>query len=280
MWTNKHYLKYVVMDIYHLDSFLSDRNWDLENPKVVDLGRPQQTIRCSVAVLNEVWCGYRNRIYVVEPRTAKIKKWFETTTRPESQVRHLATAGEGVWVSVRLDSILRLFHAETGQLLQEVELDPFIQKMFGFVNLGFFMTKVSSMAVFCNRLWVGTASGIILSFLFSSGLCSESTAKESEPERGPYCSLEHAQVSFHGHRDAVKFFACVPACINTSSLGGEGKNTGNFNMLVMSGGEGYINFRIGDETGDTCEDYGELLMANPRSRKSERSHLIIWQLQI
>lgn len=26
----------------------------------------------------------------------------------------------------------------------------------------------------------------------------------------PYCSMAHAQLSFHGHRDAVKFFAAVP----------------------------------------------------------------------
>ena len=26
----------------------------------------------------------------------------------------------------------------------------------------------------------------------------------------PYCSMAHAQLSFHGHKDAVKFFAAVP----------------------------------------------------------------------
>lgn len=26
----------------------------------------------------------------------------------------------------------------------------------------------------------------------------------------PYCSMAHAQLSFHGHRDAVKFFTAVP----------------------------------------------------------------------
>lgn len=26
----------------------------------------------------------------------------------------------------------------------------------------------------------------------------------------PYCSMAHAQLSFHGHRDAVKFFVAVP----------------------------------------------------------------------
>lgn len=26
----------------------------------------------------------------------------------------------------------------------------------------------------------------------------------------PYCTMAHAQLSFHGHRDSVKFFVAVP----------------------------------------------------------------------
>lgn len=29
----------------------------------------------------------------------------------------------------------------------------------------------------------------------------------------PYCSMAHAQLSFHGHRDAVKMFVAVPGTI-------------------------------------------------------------------
>lgn len=29
----------------------------------------------------------------------------------------------------------------------------------------------------------------------------------------PYCSMAQAQLSFHGHRDAVKFFVAVPGNI-------------------------------------------------------------------
>jgi hypothetical protein len=36
----------------------------------------------------------------------------------------------------------------------------------------------------------------------------------------PYCSMAQAQLSFHGHKDAVKFFVAVPGTItkNTSIL--------------------------------------------------------------
>ena len=29
----------------------------------------------------------------------------------------------------------------------------------------------------------------------------------------PYCSMAHAQLSFHGHRDAVKMFVAVPGML-------------------------------------------------------------------
>ncbi|XP_068097162.1 C-Jun-amino-terminal kinase-interacting protein 4-like [Hyperolius riggenbachi] len=263
------------------------RNWDLDNPKVMDLGKPQQSIRCCVPVRGEVWCGYRNRIYIVDPRTAKIKQWFEATPRTESQVRHLAVAGDGVWVSVRLDSILRLFHAKTGQPLQELELEPFIQRMLGASSFGMSMTQVSALSVFSGRLWIGTACGVIVSIPFCKEMDSrseqtsdkETSTQDQFSQRASYCSMEYAQISFHGHRDAVKFFACVPGCINPSLPGGGSEPAGNSTMLVMSGGEGYINFKIGDETGDTEEGCGDLLLTNQRYRRTERSHLIVWQIQ-
>lgn len=33
----------------------------------------------------------------------------------------------------------------------------------------------------------------------------------------PYCSMAHAQLSFHGHRDAVKMFVAVPGKIKPSN---------------------------------------------------------------
>ena len=78
----------------------------------------------------------------------------------------------------------------------------------------------------------------------------------------PFCSMAQAQLSFHGHRDAVKFFVSVPGHggLTSGSLTSptssrppppssppkciEGKDHAS-SMLVMSGGEGYIDFRIG-----------------------------------
>lgn len=49
-------------------------------------------------------------------------------------------------------------------------------------------------------------------------------------------------------------------------------------VLVMSGGEGYIDFRMGDEVGESEEMDESTLKLQPFLAKAERSHLIVWQV--
>lgn len=62
---------------------------------------------------------------------APLQKSFDAHPRKESQVRQLAWVGDGIWVSIRLDSTLRLFHAHTYQHLQDVDIEPYVSKMLG-----------------------------------------------------------------------------------------------------------------------------------------------------
>ena len=60
-----------------------------------------------------------------------VQKTFDAHPRKESQVRQLSWVGDGVWVSIRLDSTLRLYHAYTHQHLQDVDIEPYVSKMLG-----------------------------------------------------------------------------------------------------------------------------------------------------
>lgn len=181
--------------------------------------------------------------------------------RRESQVRQLAWLGDGVWISIRLDSTLRLYHAHTYQHLQDVDIEPYVSKMLGTGKLGFSFVRITALLISSNRLWIGTGNGVIISVPLSE---SKSETTESNrlltlanfhniivgaggsmavsriqtsgnkgdapgvgvrifaSERGvtpgsfiPYCSMAHAQLSFHGHRDAVKMFVAVPGTFRT-----------------------------------------------------------------
>ncbi|KAM4535652.1 sperm associated antigen 9a isoform 3-T3 [Fundulus diaphanus] len=285
----------------------TDGQWDLTNYHLLDLGRPHHSIRCMTVVHDKVWCGYRNKIYVIQPKTMRIEKSFDAHPRKESQVRQLAWVGDGIWVSIRLDSTLRLFHAHTYQHLQDVDIEPYVSKMLGTGKLGFSFVRITALVVSCNRLWVGTGNGVIISIPLSeanktTGLvpnrpgsavrvysddCSEGVGPCSFV---PYCSMAHAQLCFHGHRDAVKFFVTVPgqampppgsADSGSDDPPSECSDTATSEpktYLVMSGGEGYIDFRIGDE-GSELEGLTEQASSQPVApAKAERSHLIVWQV--
>lgn len=108
-----------------------DGQWDLLNYHLLDLGKPQASIRCMIRVHNKVWCGYRNKIFEINPRTMTVDATFDAHPRKESQVRQMAWIGDGVWVSIRLDSTLRLYHAHTHEHLQDVDVEPYVSKMLG-----------------------------------------------------------------------------------------------------------------------------------------------------
>lgn len=51
-----------------------DGQWDLSQYHVITLGSPQHSIRCMTVVLGKtVWCGYRNKIHVIDPISLKLE---------------------------------------------------------------------------------------------------------------------------------------------------------------------------------------------------------------
>uniref|UniRef100_A0A8C1J0B2 C-Jun-amino-terminal kinase-interacting protein 3 n=1 Tax=Cyprinus carpio TaxID=7962 RepID=A0A8C1J0B2_CYPCA len=282
-----------------------DGQWDLSNYHLMDLGRPHHSIRCMAVVHDKVWCGNKNKIHVIQPKSMQIEKSFDAHPRKESQVRQLAWIGDGVWVSIRLDSTLRLYHAHTHQHLQDVDIEPYVSKMLGTGKLGFSFVRITALLIGGNRLWVGTGNGVIISIPLtetnkvsptSSGGVIHVYADDSNSEKSsfiPYCSMAQAQLCFHGHRDAVKFFVSVPgnvlATLNGSVLDSPSESQGSSaptdaeaqsvqNVLVLSGGEGYIDFRIGDGEDETEEADSEAPQMKPALSKAERSHIIVWQV--
>ncbi|RXN12807.1 C-Jun-amino-terminal kinase-interacting 3-like isoform X7 [Labeo rohita] len=271
--------------------------------------------RAGTSAAPTMWLGAQNGCVQLEKMPpfnqtqrlcTEFGKSFDAHPRKESQVRQLAWIGDGVWVSIRLDSTLRLYHALTHQHLQDVDIEPYVSKMLGTGKLGFSFVRITALLIGGNRLWVGTGNGVIISIPLtetnkvsptSSGGVIHVYADDSNSEKSsfiPYCSMAQAQLCFHGHRDAVKFFVSVPgnvlATLNGSVLDSPSESQGSSaptdteaqsvqNVLVLSGGEGYIDFRIGDgEDDETEEADDEAPQMKPALSKAERSHIIVWQV--
>ncbi|CAG9856362.1 unnamed protein product [Phyllotreta striolata] len=284
-----------------------DGEWDLSQYHLVQIGLPSQSVRQLAVVGDKVWCGYRNKIHVLQPHDLTIVRTLEAHPRRESPVRQMAWLGEGVWVSIRLDSTLRLYHAHTYQHLQDVDIEPYVSKMLGTGKLGFSLVRITSLLISSNRLWIGTSNGVIISVPLAdnNGQAGAIVVKRASTPGGvvrvsqpplpgsfvPYCTMAHAQLSFHGHRDNVKFFVAVPGnggmsaastpseAMSVSSVGVNSKAPSA--MLVISGGEGYVDFRIGDEMEDSMIGQQDVIVQGEMEeslRKNNLSHLVVWQV--
>lgn len=306
----------------------ADGQWNFNNYHLLDLGRPHHSIRCMSVVHDKVWCGYRNKIQVIHPRSMKVEKTFDAHPRRESQVRQLAWIGDGVWVSIRLDSTLRLYNAHTYHHLQDIDIEPYVSKMLGTGKLGFSFVRITSLMLTNDRLWVGTGNGVILSVPLVAARPARddgetptsspgkggtgapggavrvysNEGKDGEATRGasfmPYCSMVNAQLSFHGHRDSVKFFVAVPGSMKrisqpplpSRSVSPSGlparsspeKTMTESLLLVLSGGEGYVDFRLGDGEETALEEQGgDLISVTTRGQSTnERSHIMVWQVSV
>uniref|UniRef100_A0A3B4BJ48 Uncharacterized protein n=1 Tax=Periophthalmus magnuspinnatus TaxID=409849 RepID=A0A3B4BJ48_9GOBI len=246
--------------------------WDLSSHAVMSLGStPLQPIRCCLAKAGRMWVGYWNKVHVVDIENRKTELVFTVSERSEQQVRFLCAGGSGVWTACRLDPILRLYDWTTGRPLQEVDFSALILKTLGPSFLTLSPLQISSLSIICGRLWIGTGGGAVISIPLSI-IMHESKLyifPASEAVSIPYCSIASTQLCYHGHRQAVRFIIPAPSCLMTSS----DNTTVTPSQLIISGGEGYINFRIGD---DANEESDEAIQSSPQ--RSERSLMIIWQI--
>ncbi|XP_055708503.1 JNK-interacting protein 3 isoform X3 [Phlebotomus papatasi] len=269
-----------------------DGQWDLRSYHLVTLGCPKQSVRCLAVIGDKIWAAHRNKIYIVDPITLSIVHILEAHPRKESQVRQMAATGLGVWVSIRLDSTLRLYHAHTYEHLDDVDIEPYVSKMLGTGKLGFSFVRITALHVSCNRLWIGTGNGVIISVPLTetngtvgsqkvnsstggssiSSSAGSSASSLSKTNFIPRCFMANAQLSFHGHRDSVKFFVSVP-------MPTPAENPIHFDkspdMLVLSGGEGYIDFRLGDG------DMENSIILEPNQtieNRGDKSYLIVWHV--
>ncbi|CAF3662271.1 unnamed protein product [Adineta steineri] len=287
----------------------TDGTWNLNNFHLITTGKSRESVRCMINVGESIWCGVANRVYVIDAQTLEVRKQFDVHSRPDHSVQHMTWSGDGVWLSIRLSSTLQLYHAQSYQHLQDVDVQPYVEKMIATEKAGLYFVHISALTIACRRLWIGTGNGIIISVPLTDNVTTATSATTSptstkpgsvvrvydQPSSSasssssyiPYCSMNNAQLSFHGYRDAVKFFVAVPGQPPSKLLSDDestpepiptisASNTTDSSalafgdILVVSGGDGYIDFRIGDSTTDKLDD----LSLNNRNI----SYLIVWHL--
>ncbi|XP_041836684.1 rho guanine nucleotide exchange factor 10-like protein isoform X2 [Melanotaenia boesemani] len=133
----------------------SDDLWDPASSRCVSLG--SEPVRTLLVLDETVWASCGNSIIVLEISTLTTQK-FEVHPDPMVSVAHMACAGGGVWMAFSEGSSIRLFHTETLELLQEIN----ISTRSTLLNTGQKSMRVTSLLICQGLLWVGTAQGLII----------------------------------------------------------------------------------------------------------------------
>ncbi|XP_051947211.1 rho guanine nucleotide exchange factor 10-like protein isoform X2 [Xyrauchen texanus] len=104
-----------------------------------------------------VWASCANQVSVIEGSSLRTQS-FEAHPDPMVSVTHMVRAGGGVWMAFSEGSSLRLFHTETMEHLQEINISTHS----AYFSPGQKTVCVTSLLICQGLLWVGTAQGVIV----------------------------------------------------------------------------------------------------------------------
>ncbi|XP_060115011.1 rho guanine nucleotide exchange factor 10-like protein isoform X4 [Heteronotia binoei] len=115
-------------------------------------------VRTLLSLDDAVWASCGNQVTVLDAATLKAQQTFEAHPEEEASVTHMIKAGSGVWMAFSSGSSIRLFHTETLEHLQEIN----VATRTTFALPGQKNVRVTSLLICQGLLWVGTDQGILV----------------------------------------------------------------------------------------------------------------------
>lgn len=262
------------------------RFWDPQNFKSVTLGAQGNTITKMVSVGGRLWCGCQNRVFVLSPDTLQLEHTFYVGQDSSRSVACMVDSSLGVWVTLKGSAHVCLYHPDTFEQLAEVDVTPPVHRMLAGSDAIIRQHKaaclrITALLVCEELLWVGTSAGVVLTMPTSPSTVSCPRAPLSPTGLG------------QGHTGHVRFLAAVqlpdgfsllcptpppppdtgpeklPSLEHRDSPRHRGPTSARPKMLVISGGDGYEDFRLSSGGGGSSETVG---------RDDSTNHLLLWRV--
>uniref|UniRef100_A0A674CZ61 Rho guanine nucleotide exchange factor 10 n=1 Tax=Salmo trutta TaxID=8032 RepID=A0A674CZ61_SALTR len=175
-----------------------DGSWNPDSPKVLKLG--VLPVKAMLAVEEHVWASSGGQVFIISTTTHTVERQLEAHQEEGMVVSHMVVAGVGIWIAFSSGSTLRLFHTETLEDLQDINIATPVHNILA----GNQRVSVSSLLVCHGLLLVGTNLGV--------------TVALSVPRlQGIPKVTGRGMVSFHAHHGPVKFLTMAAAVCNRPS---------------------------------------------------------------
>ncbi|XP_010902137.2 rho guanine nucleotide exchange factor 17 [Esox lucius] len=267
--------------------------WDAQSSQTLSLGTPGSPVTKMVPVGGKLWCSSQNRILIINTTSLQQEHCFQVGTDCSRCVTSLVSYGQGVWLALQGSAQIRLYHAQTWESLTEVDVAPAVHKMLAGSDAIIRQHKAACLRITAllackDLLWIGTSAGVVLTL----SIPAVSSGTVSGTLRSPLTPMGSA----HGHTGHVRFLTSIelpegfnvnfplPADTagNLAQSGVDGGNGGlqrrdsalrrasahlpaKTNQLVISGGDGYEDFRLTNSS----ETVG---------RDDSTNHLLLWRV--
>ncbi|XP_054649617.1 rho guanine nucleotide exchange factor 17-like [Dunckerocampus dactyliophorus] len=267
--------------------------WDPQSSQTLVLGTPSSPITKMVPVGGKLWCGSQNKILIINSTKLVQEHCFQVGTDSSRCVTCMVAYGQGVWLALQGSAHVKLYHAQTWESLTEVDVAPAVHKMLAGADAIIRQHKAACLRITAllackDLLWIGTSAGVVLTLVIPA--VSSGTGA---------CALKSPLVpmgSAHGHTGHVRFLTSIelpeglgmnfpPPALDSTGKQSQGGNTvdGNLqrrdsarrrtsahllpktNHLVISGGDGYEDFRL-NNSGETV------------GRDDSTNHLLLWRV--
>ncbi|XP_052324233.1 rho guanine nucleotide exchange factor 17-like [Oncorhynchus keta] len=265
--------------------------WDAQSSQTLSLGTPSSPVTKMVPVGGKLWCGSQNRVLIINTTTLVQEHWFQVGTDSSRCVTCMVSYGQGVWLALQGSAQIRLYHAQTWDSLTEVDVAPAVHKMLAGSDAIIRQHKAACLRITAllgckDLLWIGTSAGVVLTL----SIPAVSSGTVSGTLRSPLTPMGSA----HGHTGHVRFLTSIelpegfdvnfPLPTDTTAQSGvDGGNGGlqrrdsshrrasallpvKTNQLVISGGDGYEDFRLTNSSSETV------------GRDDSTNHLLLWRV--
>ncbi|XP_075718044.1 rho guanine nucleotide exchange factor 10 isoform X3 [Rhinoderma darwinii] len=171
---------------------IEDGSWNTESPNLIKLG--VLPVRSLLVMEGTIWAASGGQIFIIGKESYNIEHQFEAHQEEGMVISHMAVAGVGIWIAFTSGSTLRLFHTETFEHLQDINIATPVHNMLP----GQQHVSVTSLLVCHGLLMVGTNLGVIVAF--------------PVPRlQGIPKVTGRGLVSYHAHHGAVKFLVMATA---------------------------------------------------------------------
>uniref|UniRef100_A0A4W3JM80 Rho guanine nucleotide exchange factor 17 n=1 Tax=Callorhinchus milii TaxID=7868 RepID=A0A4W3JM80_CALMI len=254
--------------------------WDPHNAQTLCLGSPGSPVTKMVPVAGKLWCGCQNRILIMNTANLTHEHTIQIGQDSNRCVTSLVGCGLGVWIALQSSAQVKLYHANTYENIAEVDVAPAVHKMLAGSDAIIRQHKAACLRITAllackDLLWIGTSAGVVLT------LSIPHITANTTSFRTPLIPMGSA----HGHTGHVRFLTAIelpevfdltfppmrePGKFSLTKRDSTRRRSSAIiplktNILVISGGDGYEDFRLTNSS----ETVG---------RDDSTNHLLLWRV--